>query len=547
MKLNDIIELLKTSQEGSGNVVKAQGMSLEWVLSSMMYSSIWCFIQLVIFYYMKGKYPNFYQNGKKIEIKGNESINSNSNNNNISIIKYLQYEIRKKGDVIEWLDIEQFKHDNLNGYLFLRFVYVSLYFIVGLCVICIPILVGVNYGGEGDCTGMDVISMSNIKDDNSYKYVFHFGAATGVVLWFHYVYGHESRFLNEIKEEEGNDDIIEDSDVIISKIIKKRPIIKGRRAPLIPIKGTSISIIGISPRGWSNDNNDNTNKKIIPITPPSPPSPAFTAIYKAFYTVISIIIVIAWVIPSAASAVVAGEISQQIKIFGPFTSFAEWVFPTIAFSTIASIGREMMIIMDKGVRIGDKNHWMFLFDTAQLIMVVFGGSNYDNNSNKNLNFTNNLLERATLAGNFFMAYFVVRGLTVLNGATLRGFELVKYLVINDNDDKSYNKLENTYCSSYAAICVAVCVTLLTSITAPIVLLFAAIHATLVVSAQTFWLGHVNVKKCNKGGLQQYRDAILHVKYGLYYMLIFLITVFTRVEPVLSFLMATVAIVSYCSW
>ncbi|GMM47536.1 hypothetical protein DAPK24_041340 [Pichia kluyveri] len=517
MKLNDIIELLKTSQEGSGNVVKAQGMSLEWVLSSMMYS----------------------------KMKSNESINSNSNNNNISIIKYLQYEIRKKGDVIEWLDIEQFKHDNLNGYLFLRFVYVSLYFIVGLCVICIPILVGVNYGGGGDCTGMDVISMSNIKDDNSYKYVFHFGAATGVVLWFHYVYGHESRFLNEIKEEDDDDDIIEDSDVIIPKIIKKRPIIKGRRAPLIPIKGTSISIIGISPRGWSNDNNDNTNKKIIPITPSSPPSPAFTAIYKAFYTVISIIIVIAWVIPSAASAVLAGEISQQIKIFGPFTSFAEWVFPTIAFSTIASIGREMMIIMDKGVRIGDKNHWMFLFDTAQLIMVVFGGSNYDNNSNKNLNFTNNLLERATLAGNFFMAYFVVRGLTVLNGATLRGFELIKYLVIND--DNTTDKLENTYCSSYAAICVAVCVTLLTSITAPIVLLFAAIHATLVVSAQTFWLGHVNVKKCNKGGLQQYRDAILHVKYGLYYMLIFLIAVFTRVEPVLSFLMATVAIVSYCSW
>ncbi|KAH3662195.1 hypothetical protein OGAPHI_005443 [Ogataea philodendri] len=95
----------------------------------------------------------------------------------------------------------------LDSYYFLRFMYTLLILFVGLACLNIPILIPVNFlGGDeltkGTVRGLDKISTSNISAHNTNKYMFHFGLALFVILWFHYVLVYELKDC--VKEKQRN-------------------------------------------------------------------------------------------------------------------------------------------------------------------------------------------------------------------------------------------------------------------------------------------------------------------------------------------------------
>lgn len=211
--ISEIQELFKVSQEGSMNVANARGISLESLMASLMFSTIYCCLQLSLFYYLQGKYPQFYDK------YGNDNITSNGGENiygidnidskplasssKMSVLSFCLFQVRKKNDIVKFLDIEEYRKYGLDSYLFLRFLRVCLYFFVGISLVCLPILIPINYLTETSDTdnysGLDLISILNINANSTYKYIFHFLVTIFIVFWFHYILNHEINFFIQLK------------------------------------------------------------------------------------------------------------------------------------------------------------------------------------------------------------------------------------------------------------------------------------------------------------------------------------------------------------
>ena len=209
--LAQITELFKVSQDGSMHVVNARGMSLEGVLSSLMFSSIYCTIQIVMFYYLQSIFVDFYDRYGNHQHHSAEISSGNTVECGItkrtSVLSFCLHHIRKKTDAIHYLDIESYRKYGLDSYLFLRFLYVCLYFFVGIALVSLPTLLPVNYmlttnaddGSELTSTsGLDLISISVLTTRYPYKYILHFLVIIFIVFWFHYILDHETKFYYEL-------------------------------------------------------------------------------------------------------------------------------------------------------------------------------------------------------------------------------------------------------------------------------------------------------------------------------------------------------------
>lgn len=198
----EIKQLFKISQEGSMHVANARGISLESLMASLMFSTIYCVLQLLLFYYLQSRYPQFYDkygNNNK-SISSSNFAQSSPNKSKMSFVAFCLHHIRKKNDIIRFLDIEDYRKYGLDSYLFLRFLYVCLYFFVGIALVCLPVLLPVNYLTEANVnSGLDLISILNIPSNNTYKYIFHFLVTIFIVFWFHYILVHEVNFFIKLK------------------------------------------------------------------------------------------------------------------------------------------------------------------------------------------------------------------------------------------------------------------------------------------------------------------------------------------------------------
>lgn len=199
--ITEIQDLFKISQEGSIDAVNFRGISLESLMASLMFSTIYCGVQLIVFYYLQTKFPEFYDKYNYDQESKHKSTH-NSNESRRTVIQFCLYHIRKRNDISKFLDIEEYRRFGLDSYLFLRFLRICLYFFVGISMICLPILIPVNYlveSTESDNSGLDLISIINITSDSTYKYIFHFLITIFIVFWFHYILIHEINFYINLK------------------------------------------------------------------------------------------------------------------------------------------------------------------------------------------------------------------------------------------------------------------------------------------------------------------------------------------------------------
>lgn len=161
--ITEIQDLFKISQEGSIDAVNFRGISLESLMASLMFSTIYCGVQLIVFYYLQTKFPEFYDKYNYDQESKHKSTH-NSNESRRTVIQFCLYHIRKRNDISKFLDIEEYRRFGLDSYLFLRFLRICLYFFVGISMICLPILIPVNYlveSTESDNSGLDLISIIN--------------------------------------------------------------------------------------------------------------------------------------------------------------------------------------------------------------------------------------------------------------------------------------------------------------------------------------------------------------------------------------------------
>lgn len=184
------------------HVANARGISLESLMASLLFSTIYCVMQLLLFYYLQSRYPQFYDkygNGKSSNTNS-RAFSDSPDTSRLSCVAYCLYHIRKKNNIVTFLDIEEYRKYGLDSYLFLRFLYVCLYFFVGIALVCLPVLLPVNYLTNSNVnSGLDLISILNIPSDNTYKYIFHFLVTIFIIFWFHYILIHEVNFFVELK------------------------------------------------------------------------------------------------------------------------------------------------------------------------------------------------------------------------------------------------------------------------------------------------------------------------------------------------------------
>lgn len=212
--MSEITELFRISQDGSMHVANARGISLESLMSSLMFATVYCAIQLFSFYYLQSKFPSFYDKygvNKVKPKKGNIKCKS--------VVSFCLYYLRNRNNILDFLSIKEYKRYGMDSYLFLRFLYVCLYFFVGISIVCLPVLIPINFlatdtgNNNIDAThvseisteagninsGLDLISILNIPSNQFYKYIFHFLVTIFIVFWFHYILIHEINFFKELK------------------------------------------------------------------------------------------------------------------------------------------------------------------------------------------------------------------------------------------------------------------------------------------------------------------------------------------------------------
>lgn len=172
--LNEIDYLFQVAQGGSLSVAKKEGITLEGLISSMLFSSIWCVFQLIAYYYLKQIYPEFYKNSKRVKV-----------------IPFLMSPLKKQNDIADLLDVEKYRKYGLEVYFLLRYIYSIIYYFVGMLLVCIPILVPYNWANRGNRRGMDALAMEKIG------YV-HILVALVLIMWTEYVVRTENAFKKEL-------------------------------------------------------------------------------------------------------------------------------------------------------------------------------------------------------------------------------------------------------------------------------------------------------------------------------------------------------------
>ncbi|QPG75196.1 hypothetical protein FOA43_002546 [Brettanomyces nanus] len=189
------LDFLNTTQSGTAH--SSVGLSLESFLSSLVFSIIYCLLQILVFTYLRKKYKDFYDPFHK--------ISSGMFTSNFEWLKLLGS-----------LDIESFRLYGLEAYFFLRFLYVLLFLFLTITCVTIPILVPINFlcGAnehertfisepddpsattnedvmQGASKGLDLISTSNISPRHTDKYIFQFLLTILIVTWFHIILNSE--------------------------------------------------------------------------------------------------------------------------------------------------------------------------------------------------------------------------------------------------------------------------------------------------------------------------------------------------------------------
>lgn len=194
----DMLIFLNTTQSGQVNVER--GISLESFLSSMTFSIIFCMLQMTLFIYLRGQYPNFYYYYNNYKPTKNKIFNW------------------KLFNPFNYLDITGFKSKiGTDAYLLLRFLYISLYMFVGISIVSVTVLLPVNYCfgihndqitsrgiqsvmGDTNTRGLDLISISNVSVQHTDKCVYHFFVCIFIIIWFHHVLIQEFNYSIKLKQ-----------------------------------------------------------------------------------------------------------------------------------------------------------------------------------------------------------------------------------------------------------------------------------------------------------------------------------------------------------
>lgn len=212
--LSKFLNTTKTTRTGSAH--KHAGISVRSFLSSILASTLYFFIQVLLFTFLRSKLRHLYQaktilhpikqkDEKKLEIRA------------------LKYEKRLKNffkNTFGWVIMVIFcpidKNRNpagLDAYFLQRFLYVLTFLFFSLSAINLPILIPIHYlsgfmGLQGlvnlpndiqiNTPWLDKINMSNIvlKDPN--KLIFHLLLSILVILWFHIILISELKQVHEI-------------------------------------------------------------------------------------------------------------------------------------------------------------------------------------------------------------------------------------------------------------------------------------------------------------------------------------------------------------
>ncbi|KAG7692339.1 hypothetical protein KL930_004972 [Ogataea haglerorum] len=186
----EFLDFLNTTQSGAAH--NSVGISFESFLSSLIFSLVYCSLQVLIFTYLRTRFKEFYQ---PLCYCLPESIRTPP----------LSDHLLAWAKPIVYTPIGTFYRLGLDSYYFLRFMYTLLILFVGMACLNIPVLIPVNFCGGDELTkgivrGLDRISTSNISSRNTNKYMFHFGMAIFVILWFHYVLIYEMKSCVEERQ-----------------------------------------------------------------------------------------------------------------------------------------------------------------------------------------------------------------------------------------------------------------------------------------------------------------------------------------------------------
>lgn len=488
LSLNEISELFRIAQNGSMSVVKGEGMTLEGLISSMFFSSIWCILQLILYYYLQSMYPEFYGTFQTKSLKN-----------------FLVEQFWSQNDAIEAMDLEKYKHYGPDVYFLLRYIYSVIYFFIGMSIICIPILIPYNWVHSGTRKGMDSLALNSVGRT-------HIVVAVLLVIWTEYVVRSENAFkkklVKKIAEKWGDKHIIiegniqnvsnsivmlvgmgaiekieiveeydRDFDWIITEIKKYRQEIEVKDYKTI--KNTlyvpvwrDIVIPGISRKvyrgAYLRQEFERLRKKQeltsshclvkfrtrqqvemvskhwgVPIGRKTAAGKTHNPYFRAWVPpLLASILTVCWVVPVACVAILAQEPFLSRCIPGgrwlhwseslPMIAFAQWVLPTIVLSclTSAAVGI-LQKLAGRNATAERVQKWIFRFMLFQLGMVVSVSSGAVGTIREFLasptGVAGTIADDVTKAGTFFAGFFALRGMALLGGQVLRIGGLASYI------------------------------------------------------------------------------------------------------------------------
>lgn len=200
---SNIIGFFNVSQT-TNSVRASTGISLESFLSSLLFSIIYCLIQIILYTYLCNSFQSFYDPFCKVHEVNNAR-------------RFLRF-----GKKLFNLDIQSYRELGLEPYFFLRFLCMLLYMFLMLTCVVTPVLVPINflYGGDlkkgsgnpsdslnsfptdSAARGLDLISISNISPLHADKYIFHFLLTILIVTWFYHLCRNEIKYCIEEKNKE---------------------------------------------------------------------------------------------------------------------------------------------------------------------------------------------------------------------------------------------------------------------------------------------------------------------------------------------------------
>ncbi|CCE63391.1 hypothetical protein TPHA_0E03010 [Tetrapisispora phaffii CBS 4417] len=200
---NLLSALLNTARTGSAH--KHAGISLSAFLTSILMSFMIFIIQAIIFILLRNHLKELYQTTILSKYHSSSEISSNS------VSSIINGELNENATYFGWIktvykaNMEKYlKSSGVDAYLFIRYLYVLIFFNLTLAVVIIPVLLPIHIcSGSKDemdfaTTSLDILNMSNISSDNSNMLIFHFLLTIFVVIWFHVVLLNELRFIKNL-------------------------------------------------------------------------------------------------------------------------------------------------------------------------------------------------------------------------------------------------------------------------------------------------------------------------------------------------------------